>query len=217
MNRKTIFDAVRSAAPARLFNDPGNVLALDNLLDAFGVPRDTAPAAPKPGRMAVSAAGIALIHQFEGCEKKLPDGRLQAYPDPGTGGAPWTIGWGSTTDEQGRPIQPGTVWTQDRADARFRQHLAQFEAEVNQLIGDAPTTQGQFDALVSFAYNVGTDIDLDDLPEGLGDSTLLKKHKAWQYAAAADQFRLWNKAKGKVMPGLTRRRAAEAAMYRGGQ
>ncbi len=199
MNRKTIFAAVRDAAPAGLFNDPGNVLVLDNLLDAFGVPRpDAFP--PAVGRK-VSERGIALIHSFEGC-------RLKAYPDPGSGGAPWTIGWGSTTDEQGKPIQPGTVWTQARADQRFRQHLAQFEAEVNQLLGDTPTTQGQLNALVSFAYNVGV--------ANLAKSTLLKRHKAGLRGAAADQFSVWNKAAGKVLPGLSRRRAAEAAMYRSG-
>lgn len=206
MNRKTIFAAVRDAAPAGLFNDPGNVLALDNLLDAFGVPRpDAFP--PAVGRK-VSERGIALIHSFEGC-------RLKAYPDPGSGGAPWTIGWGSTTDEQSKPIQPGTIWTQARADQRFRQQLAQFEAEVNELLGDAPTTQSQFDALVSFAYNLGSDIDQDTLAEGLGDSTLLKKHLRGDYAGAAAEFAKWNKAGGVVLPGLTRRRAAEAAMYRG--
>lgn len=205
MNRKTIFDAVRDAAPAGLFNDSGNVLALDNLLDAFGVATETGPMGA--GRK-VSDAGVALIHSFEGC-------RLQAYPDPASGGAPWTIGWGSTTDEQGNPIRPGTVWTQARADQRFRQHLAQFEGEVNQLLGDAATTQAQFDALVSFAYNVGSDIDADTLAEGLGDSTLLKKHLRGDYAGAAAEFAKWNKGSGVVMPGLTRRRAAEAAMYRG--
>lgn len=204
MNRKTIFAAVREAAPAGLFNDAGNVLALDNLLDAFGVPRDGSGAARR-----VSQGGIALIHSFEGCAKKLPDGRLQAYPDPATGGAPWTIGWGSTTDEQGKPIQPGTIWTQARADQRFRQHLAQFEAEVNELLGDAPTSQSQFDALVSFAYNVGV--------ANLGKSTLLKRHKAGLFGAAADQFSVWNRAAGKVLPGLIRRRAAEATMYRSEQ
>lgn len=206
MNRKTIFAAVRDAAkvsgkPA-LFNDPGKVLALDSLLDSYGIARDdatAAPAAPK-GRMAVSAAGIALIHSFEGC-------RLQAYPDPASGGAPWTIGWGSTTDEQGKPIKPGTVWTQARADQRFRQHLAQFEAEVRQLLGDTPTTQGQFDALVSACYNIGIG--------NLGGSTLVRLHKAGRFNEAAEQFARWNKANGIVMPGLTRRRAAEAAIYRG--
>lgn len=68
---------------------------------------------------------------------------------------------------------------------------------------------------MSFAYNVGLDIDDDDIAEGLGDSTLLKKHRRGDYAGAAAEFAKWNKAKGKVLSGLTRRRAAEAAIYKG--
>jgi lysozyme len=83
------------------------------------------------------------------------------------------------------------------------------------LIGDAPTTQCQFDALVSFAYNVGLDIDDDTLAEGLGDSKLLKYHLAQQYDKAEAAFASWKYNDGKVMNGLIRRRAAEAAMYRG--
>lgn len=157
---------------------------------------------------ATSAEGIALIHRFESCS-------LAAYRDPGPTGLPITIGWGSTTDENGAPIKLGTVWTQERADARFRQDLAKFEAGVNLLLGKAPTTQGQFDALVSFAYNVGLDIDDDHVAEGLGDSTLLRKHLAGEYAGAAAEFPKWNKAGGRVLAGLTRRRAAERAMYEG--
>jgi len=152
------------------------------------------------GKMKTSAKGVELIHSFEGL-------RLDAYPDPGTGGKPWTIGWGSTTDEQGKPINPGDKWTRERADARFLQHLTSFEAEVNKLLDGKPATQGQFDALVSFAYNLG--------PGNLAKSTLLKRHKSGEYAAAAVEFAKWNRAAGRVMAGLSRRRAAEAALYRG--
>ena len=87
----------------------------------------------------------------------------------------------------------------------LRADLAKFEAGVNAL---APvTTQGQFDALVSFAFNVGL--------ANFKGSTLLKKHNAGDYAGAAAQFPLWNKAAGKVLPGLVKRRAAEAQIYRG--
>lgn len=198
--RKPVFDAVRAAAPAGLFNDAGNVLALDNLLDAFGVPHG--------GAMTPGAKGKALVRKWEGC-------RLRAYPDPGTGGKPWTIGWGAITDEKGAPISPGTVWTQERADARLDQTLDAFAADLRQLLGNAPTTQDQFDAMLSFAYNVGTDIDQDTIAEGLGDSTLLKKHLAGDYAGAAAEFAKWNKANGQVMDGLTARRADEARLYRG--
>lgn len=159
-----------------------------------------------PVGMHVSAAGKALMHKWENCV-------LTAYPDPGTGGKPWTIGWGSTTDENGKPIQPGTVWSQARADARFEQYVAQMEIGLNMLIGNSPTTQNQFDAMASFAYNVGLDMDGDGIAEGLGDSSLLKFHKKGNYAYAEDEFAKWNKAKGKVMKGLTNRRAEEAALY----
>lgn len=197
MSRKPIFDAVRVTVP-NVWANPLNVQAMDNLLDAFGVPRDS------EGRK-TSAKGIELIHGFEGYAYALPDGSVRAYPDPATGGKPWTIGWGSTTDEQGQPIAPNTVWSRDRADKRFRQHLAQFEADVRKLLVDAPTTQGQFDALVSFAYNLGA--------VNLAKSTLLVLHKAGNHAGAQDEFKKWNKAAGRVMAGLTRRRAAEAALY----
>jgi lysozyme len=144
--------------------------------------------------MKTSNKGIALIQSFEGC-------RLQAYPDPGTGGDPWTIGWGAT----GPNIKKGTVWTQEQADKRLIDHLAIFEAHVNTLI--KTTTQGQFDALVSFAYNCG--------PANLAKSTLLRMHNAGDYEGAAKQFARWNKAAGKVLRGLTRRRAAEAELYKG--
>jgi len=158
--------------------------------------------------MRTSKAGIDLIHMFEGYATRLPDGSAKAYPDPGTGGKPWTIGWGSTTDEQGKPIQPGTIWTRERADARFAKHLSQFEAGVREGLRGAPVTQGQFDAMVSLAYNIGVG--------AFQGSTLLRRHRAGDYAAAQAQFARWNRAGGRVMKGLTRRRAAEARMYGGG-
>ena len=144
-------------------------------------------------------AGLALIKQFEGCARVRPDGRIGAYPDPGTGGAPWTIGWGST----GAGIGPGTVWTRAQCDARFAQDLARFALEVDRALGDAPTTACQFDALVSFHYNTGA----------IRRATLTRKHCMGDHAGAALEFARWNRAGGRVMPGLARRRAAEAALY----
>mgnify|MGYP004705487953 CR=1 FL=1 len=141
----------------------------------------------------ISAAGIALIKRFEGC-------RLAAYPDPGTGGDPWTIGWGAT----GKGIGPGVVWTQAQADARLEADLVRYAAEVSQAIGKAPTTQAQFDALVSFHYNTGA----------IRKATLTRLHVAGDPVAAAGQFARWVFAGGKVMKGLVRRREAEAALYR---
>lgn len=159
--------------------------------------------------MKCSPAGVALIHSFEQL-------RLTSYPDPGSrNGLPVTCGWGTTRDEDGGPIPLGAVWTAQKADRLFARDLAAFEIGVNQLLGGKPTTQNQFDALVSFAYNVGLDIDNDNIAEGLGDSTLLRKHLAGDYEGAAAQFGAWNKNDGKVLRGLTRRREAEAKMYRG--
>lgn len=185
--RKPIFDAARKAGAD--FNKPGAVAILDGALDQLGVPRE--------GGL---GKAIANIQKWEGC-------RLTAYPDPGTGGVPWTIGWGSTRDEQGHAITPGTTWTQARADARLAEEVEQFAAGVDKLLGAAPTTSDQRNALVSFAYNVGLG--------ALKESTLLRLHKEGDYAGAAQQFARWNKANGKVLDGLTNRRADEAAMYRG--
>jgi GH24 family phage-related lysozyme (muramidase) len=150
------------------------------------------------GLLRVSQAGIDLIHSFEQC-------RLEAYPDPGSAdGNPWTIGWGST----GPGIKRGVTWTQAQADERFRSDLARFEAGIRDAIGDAPTTQAQFDALVSLAYNIGIG--------AAAGSTVMRRHKEGNYPDAATAFGMWVKNDGAVMRGLVRRRAAEAGMYRGG-
>lgn len=148
-----------------------------------------------PGR--IGPDGIALIKQFEGC-------RLAAYPDPGTGGDPWTIGWGAT----GPGIARGVVWTQAQADARLERDLAKYSAEVIKALGSAidRTSQAQFDALVSFHYNTGA----------IARATLTGKHKAGDFAAAAAEFGRWVNAGGRKMKGLVRRRAAEAKLYREG-
>ena len=152
--------------------------------------------------MTPSSKCIDFIKSFEQC-------RLTAYmPTPRD--RP-TIGWGTT----GPDVRMGMTWTQAQADARFARDLADFAIGVTHELRGRPATQGQFDALVSFAYNVGLDDDADSLVEGLGDSTLLKKHLAGDYDGAAAQFALWNKQGDVVLKGLTRRRAGEAAMYRG--
>lgn len=142
--------------------------------------------------MKLSQRGIDLIKQLEGYSSK-------AYPDPATGGAPWTIGYGTT-----KGVKPGMVITAQQAEKMLRDDVAKFESGVSSLI-TAPTTQGQFDAMVSLAYNIGLG--------NFGKSTLLKKHNSRCYTCAADQFRVWNRANGKVMNGLTKRRADERQVY----
>lgn len=146
--------------------------------------------------MRLSQHGVAVAHYFEQC-------KLKAYPDQGSkNGEPWTIGWGHTGSE----VKPGLVWTQEQADAAFLVDVTRFERDVLSLV-KVPVNQGQFDALVLFAYNVGS--------KSLETSTLLRKLNAGDYDGAALEFRRWNKNDGKVMRGLTRRRAAEECLFRG--
>ncbi|HAW5515053.1 TPA: lysozyme [Escherichia coli] len=147
--------------------------------------------------MQISNNGIALIKGFEGC-------RLTAYPDPGTGGAPWTIGYGWTYPIDGKPIKPRMKIDQATADRLLKTGLVSYENDVLKLV-KVKLTQNQFDALVSFAYNVGS--------RALSTSTLLKKLNAGDIKGAADEFLRWNKAGGKEMPGLTKRRKAERDVF----
>ncbi len=145
--------------------------------------------------MKTSPNGIAVLKYFESC-------RLTAYPDPASGGAPWTIGWGHTGPE----VTPGLVWTQEQADSQLTSDLVSREQAVSKAV-TVPLTQGQFDALVDFVYNLGAG--------NFQTSTLLSLINAEDMAGAVEQFARWNKAGGKVMAGLTRRRAAEAALFTG--
>ena len=140
-----------------------------------------------------------MIKRFEGCARRRADGLFQAYPDPGTGGAPWTIGWGAT----GAGIRPGVAWTQAQCDDRLARDLERYARDVSRAIGSAATTPNQFDALVSFHYNTGA----------IATATLTKRHKAGRFAEAETEFGKWVHAGGKRLPGLVRRRAAEAALY----
>lgn len=147
--------------------------------------------------MKTSDNGLALIKEFEGFSAKPY--RCQA-------GVP-TIGYGATYYPDGRRVtmQDRPV-TEADATAMLRSMLASYEAGVSRYV-QVPLTQGQFDALVSFAYNVGL--------SALKDSTLLRLVNARDYAGAAAQFARWNRAGGKVLPGLTRRREAERVMFLG--
>lgn len=202
MNRKPIFDAVRTML-GRSFTQ-ADVDKLDNAIDAAegSLPATNtqrrALSAPSGGR-ALGEPGMKLIQSFEGCEKDGPGGTFAAYPDPGTGDKPWTIGWGAT----GPGIVKGLVWTQAQCDDRFKLDMQRYANDVARAIGAAPTTQNQFDAMVSFHYNTGA----------IGKATLTKRHKEGNFAAAEKEFAKWNRAGGRVMNGLVRRRAAEAKLY----
>lgn len=137
---------------------------------------------------------VALVQHFEQC-------RLTAYlPTPHD--VP-TIGWGST----GPDIRLGMKWTQQQADMRFLRDLGRFATGVEHELGNTKTNQGEFDAMVSLAYNIGVG--------NFGASTLLKMHKAGEHESAALQFGRWTKQKGVVLRGLVKRREAERRLYAG--
>ena len=147
----------------------------------------------------IGEAGIALIKRFEGCARLRRDGLVEAYPDPGTGADPWTIGWGTT----GEGIAHGTVWTQEECDERLARDLGRYADDVARALGDVPRTQAQFDAMVSFHYNTGA----------IHRATLTKKHRAGDFEGECRDLREVRKAGGRVLKGLVRRRAAEAELY----
>jgi lysozyme len=136
-----------------------------------------------------------LIKKWEGL-------RLHAYPDPATGGAPWTVGYGCT----GPGIGPNTVWTEEQAQAALDHRLASVQDVVLGMI-KKHVTPGQLAALCSLAWNIGT--------RALGGSTLIRKLNAGDMRGAADQFLSWDHAAGRVLPGLSKRRAEERRIFLG--
>lgn len=146
--------------------------------------------------MQLSDEGLRLIKSFEGYLDKQPDGSCLAYTCP-AGVA--TIGWGCTEG-----VKLGMRWTEAEAEAGLRREIAKFEAGVLRL-ATVEINQNEFDALVSFSYNVGLG--------ALEKSSVLKRLNAGDRTGAAQAFRLWNKGGGKVLPGLVSRRAREAALF----
>lgn len=156
--------------------------------------------------MKISPNGINLIKHFESC-------CLRAYPDPKTGGAPWTVGWGAT----GPDIGPNTVWTQEQADDHLAHDVARREIVVLKHV-HVPLEQGQFDAMVSIIFNVGEGSASRDgiirLKNGQ-PSTLLKMLNVGNYRGARDQFLRWISPGSAVENGLRRRRQAEVKLFDG--
>ncbi|AEN65811.1 glycoside hydrolase family 24 [Enterobacter soli] len=144
--------------------------------------------------MQTSDKGIALIKEFEGC-------KLTAYQDSV---GVWTIGYGWTQPVDGKPIRAGMTIKQETAERLLKTGLVSYESDVSRLV-KVGLTQGQFDALVAFTYNLGA--------RSLSTSTLLRKLNAGDYTGAAAEFMSWNKAGGKALKGLTRRREAERALF----
>lgn len=142
-----------------------------------------------------------LIKVFEGL-------RLKAYRCP-TG--VWTIGYGHT-----RGVYPGMKITEELADKFLVDDVWNFEREVESLV-TREISNSQFDALVCFAFNVGSDIDDDNIAEGLGDSTLLRKLNSGDVLGAANEFPKWKwgtvNGRRQVLSGLVKRREAERALF----
>lgn len=140
--------------------------------------------------MNISNKGINLIKQFEGLE-------LKAYKDSV---GVLTIGYGST----GPHVTVGMTITESQAETLLKKDLSRFEKGVDDLV-TVPLNQNQFDALVSFSFNLGLG--------NLKSSTLLRKLNSLDYIGAANEIPRWDKAGGKVLKGLTRRRLAEKELF----
>ena len=146
--------------------------------------------------MKMSAAGLAIVKEFEGL-------RLKAYKCPA---AVWTIGYGHTSAAGAPIVNPDLVITKDEAEEVLERDMEQYEEGVRKYV-KVDLTQGQFDALVDFAYNAGVG--------ALQKSTLLKKVNAEKFDEVPAEFMKWTKGGGKELPGLVRRRRAEVKLWRG--
>lgn len=184
---KPLFDVAR-----RLDDDDGlSQLEVDTLNAGLIAARAGIALPMVYGReRAIGSAGLALIKAFEGL-------RLTAYLCPAR---VWTIGYGST----GPHVRPGLTITEPEAEDLLERDLDRFEDAVDRAAPDATTWQ--FDAMVSLAFNIGIG--------AFGKSSVLRLHKAGEFRRAAEAFGMWVKADGRTLPGLVRRRAAEAELYR---
>ena len=142
-------------------------------------------------KMQISTEGISLIKKFEGCE-------LESYQ---CAAGVWTIGFGSTHN-----IEEGMNISKDRAEELLLEDIAEFEESVLESV-DMPMSQHQFDALVYWTFNLG--------PNNLKSSSMLKVLNSGNYEDVPEQIKRWNKAGGKVLDGLIRRREAEALLFSG--
>jgi lysozyme len=141
--------------------------------------------------MKTGTKGIELIKHFEGCE-------LEAY---NCAAGVWTIGYGHI-----KGVTPESVITQEQAEQMLVEELNEYEGYINDMV-TTPLSQNQFDALVSWVYNLGGG--------NLKASTLLKVLNSGDFNGVPAQLMRWNKAGGKVLEGLTRRRQAEADLFSG--
>tara|TARA_Y100000361_G_C11050372_1_gene284830 strand:+ start:226 stop:651 length:426 start_codon:yes stop_codon:yes gene_type:complete len=139
--------------------------------------------------MEISEKGIDLIKEFEGLE-------LVSYLCPAK---VWTIGYGHI-----KGVEEGMEWTEEQAEGALKEELLGFCKYVEEYV-KVPLNQNQFDALVSWTYNLG--------PTNLKQSTMLKVLNEGNYDEVPEQIKRWNKARGQVLNGLVRRREAEAELF----
>lgn len=149
-----------------------------------------------------------LIKKHEGYHRALKDGRCQAYPDPGPTGLPITIGFGTTRYSPPRfgrhNVVMGDTLTRKEAEAELMHAVDECEITLGNMLGNTPITQGMFDALLSFAYNMGIG----------GASQQINRVIQRNYEQCAKSFDLYIKAGGMVLPGLVNRRNEEEALFR---
>ena len=141
--------------------------------------------------MNISQEGLSLIKKFEGCE-------LEAYK---CAAGVWTIGYGSTKD-----VKEGDTHTQEEADKLLLHEMSEYEGYINDMV-KTNLKQNEFDALVAWVFNLG--------PSNFNSSTLLQKINNKDWEDVPNQIKRWNKAGGKVLQGLIRRREAEALLFEG--
>ena len=190
MDKKEIFDYLRKLCGGALTQK--QVSATDKLLsidldavkNMLGIPE----------LMSASDKGVDLICEFEGEQ-------LIAYDD---GVGIWTIGFGTIKYPDGVRVKKGDTCTLEQAKEYMRHDLIEFEHTVNISV-KVPLNQNQFDALVSLAYNIGSN--------AFKSSTLVKELNTGDYQGAADQFNVWVNAGGKRMQGLVNRRAKEKELF----
>ena len=178
------------------FFEAGRQQGFPETSNDLAVAKSQATMNAQAGEMALVMCVKQLIERDEGDV-------LTAYPDPGTGGDPWTIGYGHT----GPDVTPGLTITEAQAQILLAGDLHKFEEGVKELVGTAPTNDNQFSAMVSLSYNIGLG--------NYGRSSVLRFHNQGNYQQAADAFLLWDKAAGNVLPGLVRRRRQEREAYLG--
>jgi len=142
-------------------------------------------------KMNISEEGLALLKKFEGCE-------LKAYQDSV---GVWTIGYGHTKE-----VKEGDQINKDEAEHLLAEEMPEYEGYINNYV-DVPLEQNQFDALTCWVYNLG--------PTNFRNSTLLTVLNQERYTDVPREIKRWNKAGGKVLKGLIRRREAEALLFEG--